>query len=114
MIFRKNDLDRMAHKVVAKEILKKINSIDDDKEKEEALKHSIILAMKNKYHHLSVELINLKDKEHHLTISRMLHLIPSKIDYFKINFEYKEFKKIYGQLLSIKKEIENVQSIKHV
>ena len=115
MILRKrSDLQKMGHLILQKEILRKINSIKDKIERDDTLKHSIIIGLKDEYHHLVHDVKSLKDNEHELTISRMLHLIPSKIAYFEIEYNKKEFMKIYNQLKLIRKEVNDVQSIKTI
>ena len=103
-------IQKIAKKLLSKETLKKIKSLDEE-EKPHALQYSIISKLKLQHHELEKQIKELESQNKHLFYAKVKSaLVPSKIKHFSIDFSNEEFYKLENLLNDIKKEIENVRT----
>ena len=105
-------LKRLAKSFLKKEELKRLYKIKDRNEFNEAVKYSILNFLRKEYEFF-VELSESLERQGKdvFVLKQKLEIIPSKIQYFKIDFDKKELNKIVDLLRDINKVAENVQSV---
>jgi len=103
-------LKKIAKSILSKNALKKINSLENENEQEEALKFSIISELKLRHHELERQISELEKQKKHVFPAKVKSaLFPSKIKHFQVEYSNEEFYKLRNLLDDIKKEIENVR-----
>jgi hypothetical protein len=106
------NLQKIAKKILNKETLKKINSLENEHDLAETLKFSIISELKIRHHNLEMQIKELEKENKHIFYAGIKSArVPAKIKHFAVEFSNEEFYKLSTLLNDIKKEIENARSV---
>lgn len=100
------DLEYISRKIVDKKIIKKINSVDDSNEKIILHEYSIKVAMELLYAQLKQRLEEIERRGNDSFIQRTkVHLLGSRIHFFYVSMNKKDFKEIMKTFKQINKEL---------
>jgi hypothetical protein len=102
-------LMKIAKRILNRRIYKKIKNIEDNKEKEDALRYSIASALEIREHELQKKIRELEEKNKDAFFaSTKLALVPFKIKMFRASFNPKDLAGLMKILNDVESEIKNV------
>jgi hypothetical protein len=100
---------KLAKKIVAKDVYKKLKKVKDEEELREAAKYSLISALKKEEHEINNQIKKFEEESKDVFFAKnKALLIPSKIKHLQVEFDKKEFEKLMELLKEAKKEVANL------
>lgn len=106
------NLKKIAKKILSLSVIKKINSLKNEDELDEALKKAIVSQLKLKQHEIDLQISELNKQNKDSFYARVkASRIPAKIKHFQVEYNNEEFYKLQKLFNDIQKEVENARRI---
>lgn len=104
------NLKKIAKKILSKNTLRKINTLEDKEERATMLQYSIISQLKLKQHEINLQIKELEKQKINTTYAKVkASRISGKIRNFQVEYNNQEFYKLEKLFNDIEKEIEDVR-----